>query len=88
VGYNLGYRVSWESAVNYVNNNGGDLFSDNTRMWSGDHAFTQEAVPGIFFSNKKIKINDPTLADISPTVLSAFGIKREAFIDGRDLQTH
>jgi predicted AlkP superfamily phosphohydrolase/phosphomutase len=88
VGYNVGYRVSWESAVNYVSNNGGALFSDNVRMWSGDHAFTRDAVPGIFFCNKKIAVNDPTLMDISPTVLSALGIKPESFIDGRDLQVH
>ena len=43
VGYATGYRVSWESAVNYV---GEELFSDNTRMWSGDHAFTRDQVPG------------------------------------------
>lgn len=83
VGYNVGYRVSWESAVNYV---GETLFSDNTRLWSGDHAFTRGAVPGIFFCNKKIKCTDPTLADISPTVLSAFGIPKQSFIDGRDLE--
>ena len=82
VGYKLGYRVSWESAVNYV---GGPVFSDNTRMWSGDHAFTRDAVPGIFFCNKKITQADPSLMDISPTVLSAFGIKPLSFIDGRDL---
>jgi len=79
----VGYRVSWESAVNYV---GETLFSDNTRLWSGDHAFTRGAVPGIFFCNKKIKCTDPTLADISPTVLSAFGIPKQSFIDGRDLE--
>jgi predicted AlkP superfamily phosphohydrolase/phosphomutase len=83
VGYSVGYRVSWESAVNYV---GTELFSDNTRMWSGDHAFTRKDVPGIFFCNRKIKEKDPTLADISPTILSAFGIQRPSFIDGRDLE--
>ncbi len=82
VGYNLGYRVSWESAVNYV---GEELFSDNIRMWSGDHAFTRQQVPGIFYSNRKIKEKQPSLMDISPTVLSAFGIKPLAFIDGKDL---
>jgi len=82
VGYNLGYRVSWESAVNYI---GEELFSDNIRMWSGDHAFTRHQVPGIFYSNRKIKEQQPSLMDISPTVLSAFGIKPLAFIDGRDL---
>jgi predicted AlkP superfamily phosphohydrolase/phosphomutase len=82
VGYAVGYRVSWESAVNYV---GEELFSDNTRMWSGDHAFTRDQVPGIFFCNRKIREKDPGLIDISPTVLAAFGIDKPAFIDGRDL---
>lgn len=88
VGYTVGYRVSWESAVNYVHGKDAPVFEDNTRFWSADHAFTREAVPGIFFSNKKIKTKDPSLADISPTVLAAFGIKKEAFIDGNDLQVH
>jgi predicted AlkP superfamily phosphohydrolase/phosphomutase len=83
VGYATGYRVSWESAVNYV---GEELFSDNTRMWSGDHAFTRDQVPGIFFCNRKIKEKDPGLIDISPTVLAAFGIEKPGFVDGRDLK--
>ncbi|MBN2400272.1 MAG: alkaline phosphatase family protein [Candidatus Aminicenantes bacterium] len=83
VGYAVGYRVSWESAVNYV---GTELFSDNLRMWSGDHAFTRDQVPGVFFCNHKIAEKDPGLIDISPTVLAAFGIARPAFIEGRDLK--
>ncbi len=82
VGYSIGYKVAWESAVNFV---GGDIFADNKKMWTGDHCFTSDQVPGIFYSNKKIKITDPTLADISPTVLSAFGIPLPSFIDGRNL---
>jgi bisphosphoglycerate-independent phosphoglycerate mutase (AlkP superfamily) len=69
--------------VNYI---GHDLFSDNTRKWSGDHAFTRQDVPGIFFCNRKINGKEPTLADISPTVLSAFGIQAPSFIDGKDLK--
>jgi predicted AlkP superfamily phosphohydrolase/phosphomutase len=83
VGYAAGYRVSWESAVNYV---GEELFSDNTRMWSGDHAFTRDQVPGIFFCNHPVGEKDPGLVDIAPTVLAAFGIAKPAFIDGRDLK--
>lgn len=83
IGYNLGYRVSPESAVNYVAD---EILTDNKRMWSGDHSFTREFIPGIFFCNRKINTENPTLADISPTVLSAFGIKPPAFIDGKDLQ--
>jgi len=83
IGYNLGYRVSPESAVNYV---GSELVSDNIRMWSGDHSFTRSFIPGIFFCNKKIKAKTPSIADISPTILSAFGIKKPVFIDGKDLE--
>jgi predicted AlkP superfamily phosphohydrolase/phosphomutase len=83
VGYRTGYRVSWESAVNYV---GDRVFSDNTRPWSGDHCFTRDQVPGIFYSNRKIGEKDPGLVDIAPTVFAAFGIPKPAFIDGRDLK--
>ncbi len=83
IGYNLGYRVSPESAVNYV---GDTIVSDNKRMWSGDHSFTRAFVPGIFFCNKKIKKKNPSIMDISPTILSAFGIKKPSFIDGSDLE--
>lgn len=83
VGYNVGCRVSWESAVNYVGN---ELFSDNIRMWSGDHAFTRDQVPGVFFCNRKINNLNPSLIDISPTVLSVFGIKKMPFIEGKDLE--
>jgi len=83
IGYNLGYRVSPESAVNYVGNT---IVSDNTRMWSGDHSFSREFIPGIFFCNKKIGKKYPSIMDISPTILSAFGIKKPSFIDGNDLE--
>jgi predicted AlkP superfamily phosphohydrolase/phosphomutase len=85
IGYSIGYKVAWESAVNFV---GGDIFQDNKKMWTGDHCFTSDQVPGIFFSNRKINVKDPTLADISPTVLSAFGITPPSFIDGRNLGVH
>lgn len=82
VGYSIGYKVAWESAVNFV---GGEIFADNKKMWTGDHCFTSDQVPGIFYCNKKITVSNPTLADISPTVLSAFGITIPSFIDGRNL---
>jgi predicted AlkP superfamily phosphohydrolase/phosphomutase len=85
IGYAIGTRISWESAVGEV---GGDIFVDNKRLWSGDHCFTSAVVPGIFFSNRKIKYKDPTLADISPSILSLFGIKIPSFIDGRDLEVN
>ncbi len=82
LGYEKGMRVSWESAVNTV---GTELFSDNIRWWSGDHAFTRDQVPGIFFSNRPIREANPSLLDIAPTVLSAMGVRPPAFMEGRDL---
>jgi len=82
LGYNVGYRVSWESAVNYV---GDQVHKDSKRLWSGDHCFHNQAVKGIFFSNHPVNIKDPALQDISPTVLSAFGITPPSFIEGRNL---
>jgi predicted AlkP superfamily phosphohydrolase/phosphomutase len=82
IGYNLGYRVSPESAVNYVKD---EICSDNLRMWSGDHSFSRVFIPGIFFSNRKIEAEKPSIMDISPTILSAFCINKPAFIDGKDL---
>lgn len=82
VGYTIGYRVAWESAVNMV---GKHIFSDNIRYWSGDHAFTRDAVPGIFYCNRKIQKKNPSLTDISPTILKALGIQPPSFIEGQDL---
>ena len=82
LGYEKGMRVSWESAVNTI---GPELFADNIRWWSGDHAFTRDQVPGIFFSNHPIGEPDPALLDIAPTVLSALGVSPPAFMEGRDL---
>jgi predicted AlkP superfamily phosphohydrolase/phosphomutase len=82
LGYNVGYRVSWESAVNFV---GERVHKDSTRLWSGDHCFSNKDVQGIFFSNHKILEKNPRLLDISPSILAAFGIKKPAFIEGNAL---
>lgn len=82
MGYERGFRVSWESSVNVVSDK---IFTDNTRPWSGDHAFTRDQVPGILFCNRAVATADPGLIDIAPTVLSQFGIARPAYLEGRDL---
>jgi predicted AlkP superfamily phosphohydrolase/phosphomutase len=82
IGYATGYRVSWDSAVSAA---GPLVFSDNVRPWSGDHAFTRDQVPGIFFCNHGVRNSSPSLADIAPTILTALGIPVPAWIDGRDL---
>jgi predicted AlkP superfamily phosphohydrolase/phosphomutase len=80
VGYNRGYRVSWESASGSYPDG---LVSDNKNKWSGDHCAAAEITPGVFLSNRKANIGDPRLRDITPTILKEFGIEPPGAMTGR-----
>jgi predicted AlkP superfamily phosphohydrolase/phosphomutase len=82
VGYNHGYRVSWDCATGVVAT---DMFEDNVKAWSGDHGVDPRLVPGVLFCNQKIDADDPALIDIAPTALDLFGVKVPAHIDGKAL---
>jgi predicted AlkP superfamily phosphohydrolase/phosphomutase len=82
IGYNEGYRVSWDGATGIV---AGPVFDDNTRPWSGDHCIDPRLVPGIFVCNRSIEASEPALVDIAPTALRLFGIDPPAYMDGRPL---
>jgi len=82
VGYNEGYRVSWDSVTGIVNTT---LFEDNTKAWSGDHCIDPRIVPGIIFCNHKINTESPAIIDIAPTVLNLFGLEAPKHMDGRNL---
>jgi predicted AlkP superfamily phosphohydrolase/phosphomutase len=82
IGYNEGYRASWEGVTGIVN---GIIFDDNARAWSGDHCIDPALVPGVFFSNLKIKVQSPSIMDIAPTALELFGIRPPTHMDGHGL---
>ncbi len=82
VGYNPGYRISWDGAVGMTTDT---IFEDNTKAWSGDHGIDPQQVPGVLFSNYKIETGNPHIMDIAPTVLSLFGIDKPAYMDGKEL---
>jgi predicted AlkP superfamily phosphohydrolase/phosphomutase len=82
IGYNEGYRVSWDCATGVV---AGPTFEDNKKAWSGDHCVDPRLVPGIFFCNRKIDRSDPGLVDIAPTALRVFGMEPPAHMEGRPL---
>ena len=82
VGYNEGYRVSWDSVTGKVNNT---VFEDNTKAWSGDHCIDPRIVPGVFFSTLKINTAYPSIIDIAPTVLELFGLDVPSHMDGQAL---
>jgi hypothetical protein len=70
VGYEGGYRHSWECATGSVTP---EVFRDNTKSWSGDHCVDPAIVPGIFFCNRPILKEKPHIADIPFSVISLFG---------------
>jgi predicted AlkP superfamily phosphohydrolase/phosphomutase len=82
VGYAPGYRSSWQTALGGVP----DLtMEDNTQAWIADHCIASEAVPGAFLSNRKIRLPDPMLWDVTTTILHEFGIPGSSGMAGRAL---
>ncbi len=82
IGYNRGYRASWETAVGQVTDK---IFHDNTKAWSGDHCIDHSLVPGVLFCNRPITAKHPRLMDIGPTVLDMFGVDVPKYMDGKAL---
>ncbi len=79
IGYEGGYRNSWECATGSVTSS---VFSDNTRSWSGDHCVDPDIVPGVFFCNRRIATERPRLIDIPLSVIELFGQKRARYMQG------
>ncbi len=82
VGYNLGYRISWDGASGVV---AGPVIEDNTKAWSGDHCVDPRLVPGILFASAPVAHDDPALVDIAPTALQLFGVRPPRHMEGRPL---
>ena len=85
IGYNKGYRASWNSAVGRITD---QVIEPNTRSWSGDHSIDPDLVPGVFFSNWKLADKTPAIEDIAPTLLHLFGVGKSGFHDGKVLSMH
>ena len=82
IGYNAGYRTSWDCATGVVS---GPVFEDNLKAWSGDHCIDPRQVPGVLFCNRPIDSTDPALIDIAPTALHLFGVQPPAYMEGKVL---
>jgi predicted AlkP superfamily phosphohydrolase/phosphomutase len=81
VGYEKGYRASWENAVGRCD---GPVFRDNDRPWSGDHCVDPALVPGMLFCNRPLAQNiTPSIMDFAPTILTLFGVPMPAYFDGK-----
>lgn len=84
VGYNSGYRASWETVLGKFPK---QLLRDNDEKWSGDHLIEAALVPGVLLSNKKIKSENPALYDLAPTILAEFGISKKEGMVGNNVFT-
>lgn len=83
VGYNHGYRVSWDAAVGKT---GPDIFRDNKKAWSGDHCIHPDLVPGVLFTSMKLDEEKPAhIVDIAPTTLDLLGVEKPGYMDGHSL---
>lgn len=81
VGFEYGYRVSWQTALGSVDD---DVLTDNTFRWSGDHCSVDPSlVPGILFSSMPLSgAAAPNVTDVNPSILSLYGLAGPA-PDGR-----
>ena len=82
IGYNPGFRVSWESVTGSIEP---EVFSDNLKAWSGDHHVDPKLIPGVLFANRPLEAKEPHIMDIAPTVLNLFAIKVPVYMEGRAL---
>jgi len=62
-----------------------EILEDNKKKWSGDHLIDPNLVPGVIFSNKKLSLKDPSIFDITPTILTLFDINKASQMKGRSL---
>ena len=79
IGYNHGYRISWDGASGVVNT---PAFEDNEKAWSGDHIVDPRIVPGIILANRPINNPDPHIIDLAPTALKLFGVSPPPYMEG------
>ncbi|MCX7975014.1 MAG: alkaline phosphatase family protein, partial [Candidatus Aminicenantes bacterium] len=82
IGYNKGYRASWDSVIGKVNR---FIFEDNQKAWSGDHCLDPPEVPGVIFANFPLASDKPSIIDLAPTILELFGLEVPAYMDGHSL---
>lgn len=83
VGFNAGYRASWQTALGVVPN---VLIEDNKKKWSGEHLVDYLLVPGVVFINKKSDFKNSAMIDIAPTLLGIFNIEKPREMHGNTIR--
>jgi predicted AlkP superfamily phosphohydrolase/phosphomutase len=72
IGYAYGYRVSWQTSLGGADE---PIIADNLRNWSGDHcSYDPKLVPGVIFSNHRLKAKRFGLIDVGLTAINYLGV--------------
>jgi predicted AlkP superfamily phosphohydrolase/phosphomutase len=61
------------------------VLQDNKDRWSGSHLMAPEVVPGVFLTNQKLTPENPSLVDVTATLLAFFGVEPSPQMRGRPL---
>ena len=81
IGYNEGFRSSWESPLGEFPE---EIFVDNKDAWSADHCMNHEVIPGILVTNRRIVIENPALHDLTIALLNEFGVPPTSQMIGKN----
>lgn len=82
VGYNGGYRASWQTALGKIPK---EWYENNLNKWSGDHCMAPDILPGILLMNRKVRAVRPCLYDLTATILSTFDIPTPSDMRGTSI---
>jgi predicted AlkP superfamily phosphohydrolase/phosphomutase len=82
VGYCRGYRASWATSLGNLTN---EVLLPNDSAWSADHCADALEVPGVLFSNRRLRAESPRLVDLAPSILAEFGLAAPASMTGRNV---
>lgn len=80
VGYEPGYRASWQTALGAAPTH---LAVDNDKLWSADHLVDPSAVPGVLATNVAIDADAASGVDLAPTILACLDLRIPPYMDGR-----
>lgn len=78
--YKPPYRASWDTALGCY---GREQVLDNKNPWSGDHAMDSAYLPGVLLANRAIQNQAPTLCELAPTIMAAFGMAPAVGMTGK-----
>lgn len=79
VGFEPGYRASWQTALGGAPQG---IFDDNRKLWSGDHIVDPSCVPGVLLANRPLRGANLRQTHVAPTVLAAFGVQKTPAMKG------